>query len=145
MDTSKKRKKNRGQRVQDSSYMDTVRDAFVRWMALEKWREVEDLRSTLGYDLARAIGEAAKFPNRGRYRELWTAQWNAEVRPEAIGTEPGRLFGAIEKAMAAALRDEEAERKTSGDRDLDEEPEYKAFVDQGLEQLLRAGDLGTNS
>ena len=34
--------------------MDTVRAAFIRWLALEKWREVEDLRATLGFDLGQA-------------------------------------------------------------------------------------------
>lgn len=125
--------------------MDTVRSAFIRWVALEKWREVEDLRSTLGLDLGPAIDEAARFPGRGRYQPLWVARWKAEVRPEVTGTDPGSLFGAIEKAAARAVEDEEAERKLRGDRQLDEDPEYKAFVDAALERLLGegGGTLGT--
>ena len=125
--------------------MDTVRPAFIRWVALEKWREVEDLRTTLGMDLAQAIDEAGKFPNRGRFQALWITRWKAEVRPEVTGAEPGSLFGAIEKAVAAAVEEEEAERKRRGDPQLDEDPEYKAFVDSALESLLAEGaaTLGT--
>ncbi len=125
--------------------MDTIRPAFIRWLALEKWREVEDLRATLGLDLGQAVDEAARFPSRGRYQPLWVARWKAEVRPEATGADPGSLFGAIEKAVAAAVEEEEAERKSRGDPQLDEDPEYKAFVDGALESLLAEGaaTLGT--
>lgn len=125
--------------------MDTVRFAFVRWVALEKWREIEDFRTTLGLNLGQAIDEAARFPGRGRYQPLWVARWKAEVRPEVTGMEPGSLFGAIEKAVAASVDEEEAERKSRGDRPLDEDPEYKGFVDAALERLLGegGGTLGT--
>jgi hypothetical protein len=123
--------------------MDTVRAAFIRWMALEKWREIEDLRATLGLDLEQAINEAGQFAGRGRYQLLWVAQWKAEVRPAETGEDSGSVFAAIERAVAAAAREEEAERNLQGDRPLEEDPEYKAFVDRALERLLREGDLGT--
>lgn len=127
--------------------MDTVRAAFVRWMALEKWREVEDLRTTLGMDLEQAIREAGRFPNRGRYQPIWEAQWKAEVRSEVTAMDTGDLFHAIEKAVAAAVDEEESERKARGDRAFEEDPEYKAFVDTALESLLQegGGTLGTGS
>lgn len=145
MEPPKKKRRRRRGRVQDSSFMDTVRPAFIRWLALEKWREIEDLRTTLGFDLAQALDEAGNFPNRGRYQRLWLARWKAEVRPEVTGMDPGSVFGAIEKAVAAAVEEEEAERKSRGDRPLDEDPEYKAFVDGALERLLGEGGgiLGT--
>lgn len=124
--------------------MDTVRAGFIRWFALEKWREVEDLRMTSGMDLARAVEEAGEFPGRGPYRQLWTACWRAEVSSVITASEPGALFAAIEKAVAAALAQEEAQRKAGGDRPLDEDPEYKAFVDAALERLLSEGDLGAD-
>ena len=145
MEPRKKRRKRREERVSGNAFMDTVRGAFVRWVALEKWREVEDLRATLGLDLGQAVDEAGQFPGRGRYQHLWMARWKAEVRPEVTGTEPGGVFKAIEQAVATAIEEEEAERKARGDPQLDEDPEYKAFVDGALESLLRegGGTLGT--
>jgi hypothetical protein len=144
MEPRKKRRKRRGERVTGNAFMDTVRAAFVRWMALEKWREVEDLRATLGLDLEQAISEAGQFPGRGRYQPLWVTQWKAEVRPAATGEDSGGMFAAIERAVTAAAREEEAQRNLQGDRPLEEDPEYKAFVDRALERLLREGDLGTS-
>jgi hypothetical protein len=145
MEPQRKKRRGRGKRVQDSSFMDTVRAAFVRWVALEKWREVEDLMTTLGYDLAQAVKEAGKFPGRGRYQQLWVTRWQAEVRPEVTGTDSGSVFGSIERAVGAALQDEEAARKAGGDGSLEEDLEYKAFVDTALERLLGegGGTLGT--
>jgi len=143
-----RRKKPRRKGTSEAaSFMDTVRAAFIRWRALEKWREVEDYRETLGMELKRAIEEASRFPARGRYEPLWIAQWKAEVRLETTGNGPGQLFAAIERAVAAALGEEEAQRKAAGDPALDEDPEYKAFVDSALERLLSEGgkSLGPSS
>jgi hypothetical protein len=147
MEPGKRRRKRRAERVEGNAFMDTVRAAFVRWVALEKWREVEDLRTTVGMELGRALEEAGQFSGRGRYQPLWVARWKAEVSREAVGADPGNLFAAIERAVAAAVEEEEAERKSRGDRPLDEDSEYKAFVDTALERLLRegGGTLGTGS
>lgn len=141
----KKRRKKREERVEGNAFMDTVRAAFIRWMALEKWREVEDHRATLGMELRQAVEEAGRFPDRGRYEPVWIARWKAEVNPDAAGGDPGSLFAAIERAVTGALGEEEAERKAAGDPPLDEDPEYKAFVDSALERLLGEGGgiLGT--
>lgn len=124
--------------------MDTVRAAFIRWSALEKWRELDDLRTTLGMSLEQALDEAGRFRNRGPYQALWVERWKSAVRPETIGVDAGAIFAAIEKAVAAALDDEEAERKARGDRPLEEDAEYKGFVDRALERLLQEGDLGVS-
>ena len=144
MEAGKRKRGRRRERVEGNAFMDTVLPAFIRWLALEKWREVEDLRATLGFDLKQALDEAGQFPGRGRYQRLWVAQWKAEMRPEATGTDSGSVFAAIERATAAAIRDEESERKLQSDRPLEEDAEYKAFVDRNLERLLRQGDLGVN-
>jgi hypothetical protein len=141
----RRKKRERKGTSEASSFMDNVRAAFIRWVALEKWRELDDLRRTAGMDLAQAIDEAGRFPSRGRYRQKWAARWQAELRPEIAESDPGNLFAAIERAVSAALADEEIERKASGDRPLEEDPEYKAFVDTALERLLREGDLGAGS
>jgi hypothetical protein len=141
MEARKTKRKGRDRRVGGNAFMDTVRDAFIRWMALEKWREVEDLRATLGFDLGQAVNEAAQFPSRGRYQLLWGSRWKLEVCPDAATKDSGSLFAAIEQAVTAAVQEEEAERKLRGDRPLEEDPEYKAFVDRNLERLLRQGDV----
>ena len=130
------KRKRRGERVQGQSFMDVAREAFVRHVALEKWREVEDLRETLGLDAARAAQEAGRFPGRGVYRELWVRRWEEQVAPRAAAGTQGELFAAIEGAVAVALGDEEAARAARGDRPLDEDPEYKAFVDTALGRFL---------
>jgi len=147
MEPRRKRRKRREERVGGNAFMDTVRAAFIRWVALEKWREIEDLRTTVGLDLGRAIDEAGHFAGRGRYEPLWVARWKAEVRLEVTGMDAGSLFQAIEKAVGAAVDEEEAERKALGDRPLEEDSEYKGFVDTALESLLRegGGTLGTGS
>src|SRR5688572_6887671 len=144
MEPRKRKRGRRRERVEGNAFMDTVRAAFVRWLALEKWREVEDLRATLSFDLGQAVDEAGQFLGRGRYQPIWIARWQAEIRPNVAGADPGSLFAAIEQFVATALQEEEAERKSRGDRPIEEDPEYKAFVDRALERLLREGDLGTN-
>jgi hypothetical protein len=141
----RRKKRERKGTSEASSFMDTVRAAFIRWVALEKWREIDDLRITVGMELEQAIDEAGHFPGRGRYRQQWAARWKTEVRAEITGSDPGSLFAAIERAVSAALADEVAERQAGGDRPIDEDPEYKTFVDTALERLLREGDLGESS
>jgi hypothetical protein len=123
--------------------MDVTRQAFVRHLALDKWREIEDMRETLGFDWARAAEEACQFLSRGTYAPLWVRKWQSDVLPATPAGDPGKIFAAIERALAGALRAEEEERRNRGDRPLDEDPEFKAFVDQGVEKLLRqqAGEL----
>lgn len=141
------RRKKKGERKRDRAegkeFMDAAREAFVRYVALEKWREIEDMRETLGFDWARAAKEAGQFPGRGRYQALWVLRWEEQVLPDVAGTDPGQLFAALEAAIAAAVHDEVGERKSRGDRPLDEDPEYKAFLDLALERLFReqAGEL----
>jgi hypothetical protein len=122
--------------VEGQSFMDVARESYVRYVALEKWREVKDLRETLGLDAARAAREAGRFPGRGAYGHLWARRWEEQVLPQAAGGEGGRLFAAIEAAVASAVHDEEAARAARGDRPLDEDQEYKAFVDTALGRFL---------
>lgn len=139
--TRRKRKKNGTPKSKE--FMDAAREAFVRYVALEKWREIEDTRETLGFVWTMAAKEAARFPGRGPYQPLWVRRWEEQVLPQTTETNPGVLFAAIEGAIAAAVHDEEEERKARGDRPLDEDPEYKAFLDGALERLFReqAGEL----
>jgi len=133
----KQRGERRHDRVQGQSFMDVSRQAFVRYVSLEKWREIEDLRETLGFDWARAAEEACQFLSRGTYAPLWTQQWRAQVLPAAGRGDPGNLYSTVEQAIAAALQEEEAARKARGDRPLEEEPEYKGFLDTAVERLAQ--------
>ena len=139
----KRRKRRRDGTPKSKEFMDAAREAFVRYVALEKWREIEDMRETLGFDWTRAAQEAGQFLGRGQYQPLWIRRWEEQVMPQAEGNDAGQLFAAIETAIAAALRDEEEERRIHADRPLDEDPEYKAFIDAALENLFReqAGEL----
>jgi hypothetical protein len=145
-DRRKTKRDRKRERAEGKEFMDAAREAFVRYVALEKWREIEDMRETLGFDWARAAKEAGHFLERGSYAPLWVRRWEEHVSPQATGTDPGRLFAALEGAVSAAVRDEEGERKSRGDRPLDEDPEYKAFLDAALEKLFRetAGELERN-
>lgn len=144
MEEGRKKKRDRKRdRAEGKEFMDAAREAFVRYVALDKWREIEDMRDTLGFDWTRAAMEAGHFLGRGSYQPLWVRRWDEQVLPQAVGTDPGRLFAAIEGAIAGAVHDEEEERKARRDRPLDEDPEYKGFLDHALENLFReaAGEL----
>lgn len=132
----------RGSRPRGNEFMDVAREAFVRYVALDKWREVQDARETLGLDWGQAVRECGQFPGRGVYQACWVRRWEEHLTPDATAGDAGALFAAIEQAVAAAVRDEGEERKRRGAPPLDEDPEYKAFVDRTLENLLRqAGEL----
>jgi hypothetical protein len=134
------RRKRRGrerERVEGNAFMDVARDAFVRHLALEKWREIEDLKETLGLDLAGAIEEAGQFSTRAPYQALWEARWKQEVCAAQGAEEAGTLFASIERAVALALSDEEAERERRGAPPLAEDREYLAFVGSVLGNLQR--------
>lgn len=142
MEPRKKRGGKKGRR-KSKEFMDAAREAFIRYLALEKWREMEDIRETLGFDWATAAKEADRFLGRGPYQPLWVRRWEEQVLPQAVDADPGKLFAAVEEAVATALGEEEEERRARGDRPLDEDPEYKTFLDATLERLFReqAGEL----
>jgi hypothetical protein len=143
MQEKRRKPGQRGDRPRGNEFMDVARQAFVRFLALEKWREVQDARETLGLDWAQAARECRGFPGRGPYRDLWVRRWEEHLTRDVTTGDAGTLFAAIEQAIAAALEDEEAERRRRGVPPLEEDPEYKAFVDQALENLLRqAGEPG---
>lgn len=137
------RKKKQG-RSKAKEFLDAAFEAFARHCALEKWRETEDMRETLGFDAPRAVEEACTFLERGPYRHIWRRHWRAVVAPVAATKGwGGDLFAAMEEAVAAAFREEIEERRRGGDRPIEEDPEYKAFLDCAMNQLFReaAGEL----
>jgi hypothetical protein len=140
----RKRGDRRGERVQGQSMMDVARQAFVRDVALDRWRDIQDLRDTVGLDWARAAQEAGQFLGRGAYSGLWVRQWREAVLPAAAAGNPAEVFAAVERAIVSALAAEEEERRLRRDRPIEEDREFKAFVDRIVESLLRqqAAELG---
>lgn len=122
--------------------MDVAREAYVRHLALDRWRDLRDLQDTLGLDVEAAVREAARFIPRPGYAALWRRRWEEVVLPAAATADAGALFGAVERAVALALEDEEAERRARGDRPLAEDPDFKGFLDWAYNQLLRQAAEG---
>jgi len=102
------RRRKRRERVEGSSFMDVARPAYARHLALERWRDVEALRETNGFDWPTAVGEMAEFPERWPYHGAWTRRWREHVVPAAGAGDAAAIFAAIEAATVAALADEEA-------------------------------------
>lgn len=123
-------------RVQGTQLIDVAREAFIRHLALDRWRDVEDLRETNGLTWEAALREAGGFVERWPYHALWRRRWEAEVIP-AAGSDPGAVFAAIEGAVTSALAEEEAERAARGDRPLAEDPGFKAFLDWTYGRLIQ--------
>jgi hypothetical protein len=121
--------------------MDVAREAFVRFVALAKWREIGALGRT-GLDRAGACRAAARFPGRGAYEPLWVRRWEEHVLAFAEVEDSGALFGAVERAVAAAIEDEVAARRAAGDGPLDEDPEYRRFIESTLGRLAWAAGEG---
>lgn len=142
----RQRKRRREGAPKGKEFLDAGREAFVRHVALGKWREMEDIRETLGFDWPNAVKEASRFLGRGSYQNLWVRHWREQVLPQSAAADSGQLFAAVERAITAALADEEQARERRGDRPLDEEPEYKEFIDASLERLFQeqAGELEPN-
>ena len=128
-------------RSKAKEFMDAAPEAFVRDLALDRWRDYEALRETLG-DARQALAEAGLFPGRGPYRPLWERIWREQVVAPMPPLD-ARLFGVIEAAVSAALAEELTARQARGDRPLDEDPEYKAFIDRALGNLFieAAGEI----
>ena len=117
--------------------MDVAREAYARQLALDRWRDAEMLREGMGFDWPTAVREAGGFLERSPYHELWRRHWEAQVLPAAREGDPARIFAAIEAATRAALAEEETARAARGDRPLDLDPDYRAFLDRAYGRLAR--------
>lgn len=134
-----RRPRRRDERVEGSAFMDVARQAYVRHLSLDRWRDVQDLMETNGLDWPAAVADAGRFPDRFPYQGLWRRRWDEHVVPAAATGDAAVVFAAIEAAVTAALDDEEAERAARGDRPLDLDPGFTAFLDQSFGRLARQG------
>lgn len=141
MATQRRKQGQRGRR-KNKEFMDAALDAYIRHLALEKWRQVNDLREAADLDLAQAVREVGHFHERGVYRDLWERFWQRDVVAHmAVLTAP--LFGCIETAIQGAMREEIEARQQRGDVTLEDTPAYKRFLDLALDRLFEeeAGSL----
>ncbi len=140
MATDRQERPKRG-RSKAKEFLDAAHEAFVRDVALERWRDYEALRETLG-DPRRALAEAGVFLGRGAYRTLWERLWREQV-VEAMPPLDAVLFGVIENALGAGFHAELEARRAGGDRPIEEDPEYKAFIHRALSKLFTeaAGEI----
>ncbi len=124
----------RGRR-KSKEFMDAALDAYVRHLALDKWREVSDLQATVGMQMTQAVGEAGTFPERGAYRHIWERYWQHEVvTPPGAAT--ASLFGGIEAAVQQALQEEIEARQRCGDVTVEDTRSYQTFVVRALDHLF---------
>lgn len=135
MPRGRHRKQGKNGRRQGKEFMDAALDAYIRHLALHKWREVADAQATLGLDALQAVREAGVFHERGPYHDIWARWWQDSVLSAVITASP-TLFECIEAAMRGALEEEGAARQQRGDVVLEDTLSYKAFVDQALERLF---------
>jgi hypothetical protein len=141
MEAQRRKRGKRGRR-KHKEFMDAALDAYIRHLALQKWREMTDLQETLGVDLVRTAREAGRFPERGAYRGIWERWWQDEVVAHAAAS-AAPLFECIETAIQPALREEIDIRQQHGDVPLGDTLAYKVFLDQALDRLFEeeAGSL----
>jgi hypothetical protein len=112
--------------------MDAALDAYIRDLALEKWRQVTDMQESLGVDFAHAVRDAGSFPERDVYRGIWERWWQAQVVAGQISS----LLGCIEVAVRGALGEEIETRQQQGDKSLEDTLDYTTFLSRALDHLF---------
>jgi len=92
---NKYRRKKRG-KSKNKEFMDAALDAFIRDQSLQKWHEVDGLRTGAEIDASQAVKSSSEFMVKGPYREIWRRWWQQEVIDKEQGTIE-TLFAQIEK------------------------------------------------
>jgi hypothetical protein len=131
----RRRKGGKRGKQKGKEFMDAAIDAYIRHLALEKWREVTDLQESLGVDVVQAVRDAGSFLERGPYRNIWERWWQTQI--VAVAAPPDSpLFGTIEAAVKGALTEEITARRQQGDALLEDTLAYKTFLDRALNHLF---------
>ena len=125
----------RGPRRQGRHFMDAAMDGYIRDLALDKWREVDDMVDTLDKPLHEAV-DAVDFIDREPYRKLWMRWWQAEVLGHKAHLSTDNLMERIEAAARGALRDEREQRLADGAPTIEDTAQYQAFVSRAMGVLL---------
>ena len=131
---NKYRRKKRG-KSKNKEFMDAALDAFIRDQSLQKWHEVDGLRTGAEIDASQAVKSSSEFMVKGPYREIWRRWWQQEVIDKEQGTIE-TLFAQIEKSVTGAVLEEREERKRYPDSLLEDSFEYKELIARQMEHLL---------
>ncbi len=131
----RRRKGGKRGKQKGKEFMDAALDAYIRDLALEKWRQVTDLQETLGVDAAQAVRDIGSFPERGAYRKIWERWWQAEVAT-VFAADASPLMGLIEAAVRGALGEEIETRQQQGDKSLEDTLDYTTFLSRALDHLF---------
>ena len=135
MREGRSRGRGRGGRKKGKHFMDAATDAYIRDVALDRWREVDDLVESAGLNLNEALAEAGQFASKGPYQELWAAWWRQEVLARGAPV-PEELMSRIETAVRGALGEEVSRRAAEGQPTIEDTPHYLAFVGRAMDTLL---------
>ena len=106
---NKYRRKKRG-KSKNKEFMDAALDAFIRDQSLQKWHEVDGLRTGAEIDASQAVKSSSEFMVKGPYREIWRRWWQREVIDKEQGTKE-TLFAQIEKSVTGAVLEEREVRR----------------------------------
>ncbi len=128
----RRRKGGKRGRKKSKEFMDAALDAYIRDLALEKWRQVIDMQETLGVDTAQAVRDVGVFPERDVYRSIWERWWQTQVVAGQISS----LLGCIEVAVRGALGEEIETRQQQGDKSLEDTLDYTTFLSRALDHLF---------
>ncbi len=131
--------RRRGRKRRNQHFIDVAMDGYIRDIALEKWREVEDLMDAAGLSRPRAFAAAGEFADRDPYAEPWRRWWREHVKAQAPADD-GVLIASIEHAVRGALTEERQARAEQGAPSMEDTQHYKAFVDRAMEHLLSEAD-----
>ncbi len=131
----RRRKGGKRGRKKSNEFMDAALDAYIRDMALEKWREVTDMQESLGVNFEQAVRDSGSFPERGPYRDIWERSWQTQVVAAAV-TADSSPIGNIEAAVRSALIEEITARQQRDDKQLEDTHHYKTFLDSAMDHLF---------
>jgi hypothetical protein len=123
-------------RAHGKEFMDAALDGYIRDIALQRWRDYEDLADVYAQDPGRALAEAGAPLGAGPYRELWQEAWRRSIWPGPEGPQE-HLFARIERVVRDCLLAEREERVRRGDPAIEDTPGYKEFVSRALNNLYR--------
>ena len=131
----RRRKGGKRGRKKSKEFMDAALDAYIRDLALEKWRQVTDMQESLGVNLAQAVRDAGSFPERDAYRSIWERWWQSQV-VTVFAADASPLMGRIEAAVRGALGEEIETRQQQGDKSLEDTLDYSTFLSRALDHLF---------